>query len=210
MEYAQGDSINEDEIRGMYANMRNEGTDSNRHGEGKGDSMNLVETRKILQKDVHSYKVDNERLMKSKDQHEDFNINLMQSLDRKEENMGKEIESIISKSQKSHDEREITRSVGMYHHHSPKHSTKRSHRISSAYPIRKHNKRFGVDELQGEMNKINPPTFYGEKKKDEDAETWLLETRKYFQWNNYSSQAEGRISIYHLKGKASIWWDQIV
>jgi hypothetical protein len=34
--------------------------------------------------------------------------------------------------------------------------------------------------------------------------------RKYFQLHNYSSQAEGRIFIYHLKGKASMWWDQYV
>jgi hypothetical protein len=53
------------------------------------------------------------------------------------------------------------------------------------------------------MNKIKPPTFDGEHKKDEDAETWLLGMRKYFQLHNYSSHAEGRIAIYQLKGKAS-------
>jgi hypothetical protein len=51
------------------------------------------------------------------------------------------------------------------------------------------------------MKKIKPPTFDGEHKKDEDAETWLLGMRKYFQLHNYSSHAEGRISIYQLKGK---------
>jgi hypothetical protein len=56
--------------------------------------MNLVETIKIMQNDVHSYKVDNEMIMKTKEQQEEFNINLMQSLDRIEKNMGKEIESI--------------------------------------------------------------------------------------------------------------------
>jgi N-glycosylase/DNA lyase len=34
--------------------------------------------------------------------------------------------------------------------------------------------------------------------------------RKYFQLHNYSSHAEGRIVIYQLKGKASMWWDQLV
>jgi hypothetical protein len=67
-----------------------------------------------------------------------------------------------------------------------------------------------VDELKGEMNKIKPPTFYGENKKDEYVETWLLGMRKYFQLHNYSSHAEGRISIYQLKGKASMWWDHLV
>jgi hypothetical protein len=60
------------------------------------------------------------------------------------------------------------------------------------------------------MNKIKPPTFDGEHKKDEDAKTWLLGMRKYFQLHNYSSHAEGRIYIYQLKGKASMWWDQLV
>jgi hypothetical protein len=52
-----------------------------------------------------------------------------------------------------------------------------------------------VDELRGEMNKIKPHTFDSEHKKDEDAETCLLGMRKYFKLPNYSSHAEGRISI---------------
>jgi hypothetical protein len=60
------------------------------------------------------------------------------------------------------------------------------------------------------MNKIEPPTFDGEHKRDEDAETWLMGMRNYFQLNNYSSHAEGRISIYQLKGKTYMWWDQLV
>ena len=67
-----------------------------------------------------------------------------------------------------------------------------------------------MDELKGEMNKIKPLKFDGEHKEDEDAETWLLGMRKYFQLQNYSSHAEGRISIYQLKGKAYIWWEQLV
>jgi hypothetical protein len=60
------------------------------------------------------------------------------------------------------------------------------------------------------MNKIKPPTFDGEHKKDEDAETWLLVLKKYFQLHTHSSHEEGIISIYHLKGKESMWWDQFV
>jgi hypothetical protein len=86
------------------------------------------------------------------------------------------------------------------------HYNKRVHNNSSLSHVRKL-KRYGEDELRGEMNKIKPPTFDGEHKKDEDAETWLLVMRKYFQLHNYSSRAEGRISIYQLKGKASMWWD---
>jgi hypothetical protein len=61
-----------------------------------------------------------------------------------------------------------------------------------------------VDELRGEMNKIKPPKFDGEHNKDEDAKTWLLGMRKYFQLHNYSSHAEGIIFIYQIKGKESM------
>jgi hypothetical protein len=30
------------------------------------------------------------------------------------------------------------------------------------------------------MNKTKPPTFDGENKKEEDAETWFLGMKKYF------------------------------
>jgi hypothetical protein len=67
MEDAQGAYIHEDEVRVMYVDMGNEGTNSNGHVEGREESMNLVETIKKLQKDFQSYKDDNERPMKAKE-----------------------------------------------------------------------------------------------------------------------------------------------
>jgi hypothetical protein len=67
MEDTQGAYSREYEIVGMDDNMGNEGTNSNGHGEGKEESMNLVEIIKIFQKDVQSYKDGNERVMKSKE-----------------------------------------------------------------------------------------------------------------------------------------------
>ena len=61
----------------------------------------------------------------------------------------------------------------------PKHFDKEAHSSSSPSPTKKH-RRSGVDELKGEMNKIKPPTFDGEHKKEEDVETWLLDMRKNF------------------------------
>jgi hypothetical protein len=147
----------------------------------------LVETIKGLQKDVQSYKVNNERLMKAKDQ-QDLNVKLMQSLDIIEKKMDKERESSRSRSHRSHDEkRRGTRNVDRYHHHSTKHSFRKAHSSSSPSSVRKHKRRIGVDKLQGEMNKINPPTFDGEHRKDEDTKTWLLGMSKYFQLHNYSA-----------------------
>jgi hypothetical protein len=48
--------------------IRIQGTNSNGHGEGRDENMNMVETIRILQKDVQSHKVDNERLMRAKEQ----------------------------------------------------------------------------------------------------------------------------------------------
>ena len=61
----------------LDAGMGIEGTKSNGCREGLEESMNLVETIKSLQKDIQSYKGDNERLMKAKEEQEGFNIKLL-------------------------------------------------------------------------------------------------------------------------------------
>jgi hypothetical protein len=209
MEEAQGTYSQEYEIIGMDVHLGIEGTNSNGHGGEKDENLTMAETIKNFQKDVQSHKVDNERLMRAKEQQDDFNMKLLESLNRIEKKLDKESGSRKSGSHKSPDGKRRTRSVSKNHHHSPRHSNKRSHSSSSPSPVRNH-KRYEVEELRGEMNKIKPPTFDGEHKKDEDAETWLLGMRKYFQLHNYSSHAEGRIFIYQLKGKESMWWDQLV
>jgi hypothetical protein len=142
--------------------------------------------------------------MRTKAQQDDFNVKLMQSLDKIEKKMDKETKMSRSRRRKSRDEKLTEeRSVG-------KHSFRKTHNSSSPSPVKKNKRRTKVDELQGEMNKIKPPIFDREHKKDEDAETWFLGMRKYFQLHNYSAQAEGRIYVYQLKGKESMWWDQCV
>jgi hypothetical protein len=185
-----------------------EGTNSNGHGEGRDENMNMVETIKKLQKDVQIHIYDNERIMRAKEQQDDFNMKLMKILNRIENKLDKESGSSKSGSHRSLDEKRRTRSVNRHHRHSLRHSNKRAHSISSPPHVSKH-KRSRVDELRGEMNKIKPPTFDGENKKDEEVATWLLGMRKYFQLHNYSSHAERGISIYKLKGRASMWWDQL-
>ena len=56
---------------------------------------------------------------------------------------------------------------------------------------------------------MKPPTFDGENKRGEDLEIWCFGLRKYFQLYQYSPNLEARIAIYHLKGKASIWCDEL-
>jgi hypothetical protein len=184
MEYAHGTYSQEDDIRGMDVHLGIEGTNSNGHGEGRDENMNMVETIKNLNKDVQSHEDDNERIMRAKEKQEDFNMKLMQSLNIIEKKMDKESGSSKLGSHRSPNEKRRTRSVSRHHHHSPRHSNKQAHNSSNPSPVRKHNKSW-VDELRGEMNKIKPPTFDSEHKKDVDAETWLLGMRKYFQLHKY-------------------------
>jgi hypothetical protein len=191
MEYEWGTYILDDEFGDLYVYLGANGTKS------KEECMNLIETIKGLQKYVQSYKVGNGRLMKSKEQKTDFNVKLMKCLDIIENKMDKEAETSSSRICMSHDEkRKGTRSVDRHHHHSPKHSFRKAHSISSLSPVRINKRRTRVEEIHGELNKIKLPTFDGEHKKDEYVETELLSMRKYFQLHNYSAQAKGRIDIY--------------
>jgi hypothetical protein len=104
---------------------------------------------------------------------------LLKSLERIEKKLEKEVDSSRIGSHRTSEGRR-SRSFGRHHHHCQSCSKRRAHSISIPYPTKKH-KTFGVDELKGDMNKIKPPTFDGEHKKEEDAETWLLGMRKYLQ-----------------------------
>jgi hypothetical protein len=137
--------------------------------------------------------------MKAKEQHGEFNLKLMKSLERIEKKLDKERDSRKTWSNQTSEGR-ISRIVGRHHHHSQGHSKRRAHISSSPSPTKNH-RRSRVDDLKGEMNKIKPPMFDGEHKKEEDVETWLIGMKKYFQLQNYSSHAEGRIRM---------WWDQLL
>ena len=58
----------DDKIRGLNVQLGMEGTNSNGHGGGKEEDINLAETLKKLQTNVQSHKDDNEMLMKYKEQ----------------------------------------------------------------------------------------------------------------------------------------------
>ena len=65
------------------------------------------------------------------------------------------------------------------------------------------------EEISGEFKKIKPPTFNGETKKGEEAESWFSVMKKFFQIYNYSNQLKARMAIYNLTGKAYIWWQDL-
>jgi hypothetical protein len=64
-------------------------------------------------------------------------MKLMQSLNIIENKLDKESGSRKVGSRGSLDEKRRTRSVSRHHHHSPRHSNRRAHSISSPSPVRK-------------------------------------------------------------------------
>jgi hypothetical protein len=88
-------------------------------------NMNMVETIKNLQKDVQSHKANNERLMKDKEQQDDFNMKLLEGLNGIENKLVKESGSSKSKSYKPLEEKRKEKSVSRHHNHSPRHSNMR-------------------------------------------------------------------------------------
>jgi hypothetical protein len=75
--------------------------------------------------------------------------------------------------------------------------------------VRPQRRKQEVDSLQGELRKLKPPSFDGEREREDYVEAWLLGLWRYFQFHNYSFNLEAIISTYHLHRKDSLWWDQM-
>jgi hypothetical protein len=140
----------------------------------------MMQLIKRLQKDAQARLANSRKLMKIRDRQGEFNLKMLKSLERIEKKLEKGSDTRKSRSVRTPKGRRRWRSGNRHYYLSPKHSSKETHSSSSPSPTRKHQK-YGKDELKGEMNKIKPPKFDGEHKKEEDAETWLLSMKKYFQ-----------------------------
>ena len=51
--------------------------------------------------------------------------------------------------------------------------------------------------------------FNGEIEKGEEAKSWLLGMKKYFQIYNYFDKLKAKMTIYNMTGKEDIWWRDI-
>jgi hypothetical protein len=169
---------------------------------------------RILKMEVHRYKEDKERLMREKSQ---INALVLQSLNQLQRQTKKGSNLRQEEEGRCHEIRDDCGRVGYFRsdsrthgHHSPPYSERKfyvgDHPVSSleVSPVR-HQR--GI--LQGELRKLKPPYFGGEREREDDAESWLLGLRRYFQLHNYSSNLEARIATYHLHWKDEMWWDQL-
>jgi hypothetical protein len=77
------------------------------------------------------------------------------------------------------------------------------------YYVRHQRRRHQLDSLEGELRKIKPPSFDGEREREHDVESWFLGHVRYFQLHKYSLNLEAIISTYHQHGKFVIFWDQL-
>jgi hypothetical protein len=85
-----------------------------------------------------------------------------------------------------------SRSASRTHrHHSPPYLARKFYAsedsISSpeVSPIRHQRRIYELDSLKGELRNLNPPSFDGEREREDDDEAWFLGLERYFQWHNY-------------------------
>jgi hypothetical protein len=218
MEEGEGASNHDKEAKGQNISVGNAETESNRH-QARGEQETLIETMRSLKIEVQSYKEDNERLIREQNQ---INSQVMQSLNQLQRKTKNGSNSKQEEEGRCHERRDDHRRTGYsrsasrtHRHHSPPYSTRKFYAsedsISSpeVSPVRHQRRRHELDSLQGELRKLKPPSFDGEREREDDVEAWFLGLRRYFQLHNYSSNLEARISTYHLHGKVAMWWDQL-
>jgi hypothetical protein len=126
MEESQGNYSHLEKSRGMDVHLGMEGMNSNVHGEERNEDMNMDETIKNLEKDVQSHKYDNESLMKYKEHQDEFNMKLLEGLNRIEKKFVKESDSSKYESHKYSEEKGKVKGANRHHHHPQRHSHKRA------------------------------------------------------------------------------------
>ena len=87
----------------------------------------------------------------------------------------------------------------------PSSSSSRRHRHNNH---RHHPYRSG-EYFPKDFKKVKHPTFDGEVRNLEDAEAWLLGMKKFFELHDYIENMKAKTTIFSLKGKANIWWEDV-
>jgi hypothetical protein len=169
-----------DEREGKDVNMGVEGSNSSGHGKEKDKEGHIMKIIEGLQREAKALQANSQKLMKVRDRQGELNLKFLKSLERIEKKLEKGRDSSMTESRRTNGRRRRSRSGSRHLSRSQRHSDRKTHSSSSPSPTRKHRKS-GKEELKGQMNKIKPPTFDGEHKKEEDAETWFLGMKKYFQ-----------------------------
>jgi hypothetical protein len=114
-------------------------------------------------------------------------LNQLQRKTKKGSNSKQEEEDKFRERRKDRGIVGYSRSANKTHrHHSPPYSERIFYAsedpISSpeVSPVRHQRRRQEVDSLQGQLRKLKPPSFDGEREREDDVEVWLLGLWRYF------------------------------
>jgi hypothetical protein len=128
MKEGEGASIHDKEAKGQNTRVGNEETESNRC-KGKEEKETLIEIVRSLKMEVHSYKEDNERIMREKSQ---INYRVLWSLNQLQRQTKKGSNSRQEEEGKCHERRDdrgrvgYSRSASRAHgYHSPPYSERK-------------------------------------------------------------------------------------
>jgi hypothetical protein len=172
MEEGEEASNHDKEAKIQNTRVGNVETESN-GCKGRGQKETLIETVKSMEIEVQSYKEDNERLMREQSR---INARVLQSLNqvqrktKKGSNSKQEEEGIFHERRGDCGRVGYSRSASKTHrNHSPPHSEAIFYASEDPIswpevsPIRNQRRRQEVDSFQGELRKLNPLSFDGEK-----------------------------------------------
>jgi hypothetical protein len=196
---------------GEGSHSRDEESDERRE---IGTPPGLAEIMRILMVELQSCKADNERMMKEQEKQTEINAVLLQSLSDLQRQMQHEPEMQNHGRVSGHTERSTSRKVhprgkGPVLDDSTEKEAGDSEGSSSSrtssYSQKKQKKQNNSKSHKfEEFKKAKPPSFDGEIKKGEEAETWLLGLKKYFRVHDFSENLKARVVTFNLNGKASI------
>jgi hypothetical protein len=140
--------------------------------------------------EVQSYKEENERMMREKIQ---INAQVLQSLNQLQRKMKKESNSRQEEEGRCHERRDdrgrasYSRSASRAHRHqSPPcleiifYTSDDPVRSLEVSPVRHQRRKQEIDSLQGDLMKLKPPSFNGERERKDDIEAWFLGLKRYF------------------------------
>ena len=149
---------------------------------------------------MQSYRVDNERLVKAQEEKNQLNAAMMQSLMDIQRQMNSRDRTVRPKGSKSTTGRRKRSPSGSS-------DSKGSTGGSCSSPHENKRNMCYQNHSRDEFKKARPPTFISEIKNGQEAESWLLGMRKYFQVQDYLGNMKSRVAIFNLIGIASIWWE---
>ena len=140
-------------------------------------SSELMQTIKSLKIEIEIVKKDNERILKTQEELNQILIGKFQT-----EGKNRRSESEEASHKKGSKKMKLAKSYSSSSSEGNKEQQSYyTTSDSSEAELYKRKKKYRpYEEISGEFNKIKPPTFNGETKKGEEAESWLSGMKKYF------------------------------